>query len=566
MILDRLRDRWNQTTFRVRVAIALAFALVPVLLLSLGQSALTFQNEAAAQRTELIGAARRGAEIVRARMESGEVLLQSLAPSDSGGECAARLAQIKARVPDFANLIRFDADGRVVCSAARTPNDADRATRPWFQALAAGAGSVITSDPNNIYADKPALLASARSVDQSGKFSGALTAVMTLASLRPESVDSTLPPRSQVAIVDERGGFLSSTDRLAFAPADRTDVRRLLDSSRAPWFAEDGRGVRRVFTAAPLIGNEVWVVLSAPTQGVVAWAWLNPISALVLPLLGFLLSFAAVWSVADRGVVRWIGYLRRVAALYAKGRYGVHPVTASSAPPEIRDLAETLDGMAAAIATRDALVNETLAHKDAMMREIHHRVKNNLQIISSLLNMQQRGLTDPAARSAIQDTRQRISALALIYRALYQGPDLRHVDLGEFLDELTGQLISDSPQSARIQTELHLDPLSIDPDRLAPLALFAVEAITNARKHGLADGGLLAVTLAVDKASARLEISDTGSGSANPRAPTEGVGHTLMTAFARQLKGELTLTPNAGGGLTTRLIFPTPAASEATSG
>ena len=77
------------------------------------------------------------------------------------------------------------------------------------------------------------------------------------------------------------------------------------------------------------------------------------------------------------------------------------------------------------------------------MREIHHRVKNNLQVISSLLNMQQRALTDEAARAAISDTRQRITALALIYRALYQGPDLRRVDFGEFLDELTGQLVAD---------------------------------------------------------------------------------------------------------------------------
>ncbi len=199
------------------------------------------------------------------------------------------------------------------------------------------------------------------------------------------------------------------------------------------------------------------------------------------------------------------------------------------------------------------------------MREIHHRVKNNLQVISSLLNMQQRGLTDPAARAAIQDTRQRISALALIYRALYQGPDLRRVDLGEFLDELIGQIIADAAPGARIRTELHLDPLSIDPDRLAPLSLFAVEAITNARKHGLAEGGLLEVTLAVEGETARLEISDTGLGGEAPALgrSAEGVGRTLMTAFARQLKGELSLTPNAAGGLTTRLIFPTPSPSEA---
>ena len=197
------------------------------------------------------------------------------------------------------------------------------------------------------------------------------------------------------------------------------------------------------------------------------------------------------------------------------------------------------------------------------MREIHHRVKNNLQVISSLLNIQQRTLTDPAARAAINDTRQRISALALIYRVLYQGPDLHRVDLSEFLDELIGQIVSDSG-STRIQTDIRLDPLIIDPDRLAPLSLFAVEAITNARKHGLADGGVLTVTLSALGDEARLEISDSGGAGGVPdtEAIAGGVGRTLMTAFVRQLKGEVALSPNASGGLTTTLMFPTPKVSE----
>ena len=87
------------------------------------------------------------------------------------------------------------------------------------------------------------------------------------------------------------------------------------------------------------------------------------------------------------------------------------------------------------------------------MREIHHRVKNNLQIISSLLSMQQRALTDPAARAAVGDTRQRISALALIYRTLYQSPDIREADLADFLRELTGQLVASRirTRSGRLQ-------------------------------------------------------------------------------------------------------------------
>ena len=103
-------------------------------------------------------------------------------------------------------------------------------------------------------------------------------------------------------------------------------------------------------------------------------------------------------------------------------------------------------------------LRDNLAQKDALMREIHHRVKNNLQVISSLLNMQQRALSDPAARAAMSDTSQRITALALIYRAAYQGPDLKRVDLRAFLEELTAQLIAaDALHGGAIETELRVD-------------------------------------------------------------------------------------------------------------
>ncbi|HET9161255.1 MAG TPA: sensor histidine kinase, partial [Caulobacteraceae bacterium] len=190
--------------------------------------------------------------------------------------------------------------------------------------------------------------------------------------------------------------------------------------------------------------------------------------------------------------------------------------------------------------------------------EIHHRVKNNLQIISSLVSMQQRSLGDPAARAAMQDTRQRISALALIYRALYQGPDLKRVDLRQFLEELTAQLIVADGSDHKVRTELSVDDLTIDPDKLAPLALFTVEAITNAQKHAFRDrvGGVLKVDFRIDGEMASIEIADNGGSGVAELG--EGVGRTLMMAFARQLNGKAEFFTNAEGGLTARLRFPAP--------
>ena len=179
------------------------------------------------------------------------------------------------------------------------------------------------------------------------------------------------------------------------------------------------------------------------SPGLLSWARLNPLTGIVFPLLTFVL--ALVGGVGRRPSGWWCAGSPICSgsppSTPAAG-FSVRPVQAEQMPPEIRELAETLEDMADAIVGRDASLRDSLAQKDALMREIHHRVKNNLQVISSLLNMQQRALTDPAARAAMSDTRQRITALALIYRALYQGPDLKRVDLRPFLEELTAQLVA----------------------------------------------------------------------------------------------------------------------------
>jgi two-component sensor histidine kinase len=551
--------RWWRTTIRVRLGIALFLALLPILLISMAQSAVNYRLESGERRAELVGAAERSAASVRARILSGAVLLQTLAPGSVGLQCAQRLADIRRSIPGYVNLIRFDPIGRVACAASTVPADPERRRRPWFSALANGAPMVVSATPGAPYAKTPVVLASVRAQDDQGRFTGVLTAVLTLASLQPERPDNAAPRRSDVAIVDAGGRYLSGTDLSVF-PADISGRLKTDDRQHAQlWLGRSRAGALRIFTASPLVGQDIYVLLSAPYT-VVSWAWVNPVSALLLPLLAFALALAAVWVVADRGVVRWIAYLSRIAAIYAGGRYTVHPVKALAGPPEIRDLAKTLDTMAGVIALRDRALKDSLAEKDGLMREIHHRVKNNLQVISSLLNMQQRSLTDPSARAAMSDTRQRINALALIYRALYQGPDLRRVDLREFLEDLIATLVmADSGATGQIDTRLSIDPLIIDPDRLAPLALFAVEAITNAKKHGLGEsGGVLTVTFRVRGQEAELSIADSGRTGAAAPVVGDGVGHTLMTAFARQLRGSLSFRSCPGEGLTARLVFPAP--------
>ena len=342
----------------------------------------------------------------------------------------------------------------------------------WFDRLRDGESMVLARAPNSAGVE-PDLIVAIRLERPMGTFDGAMIALIPLSSLQPDTADRALPEGSEAALTDGDGRILTATDTGAFALGRGQSlqgwVKRASDGSSAVFEADDRQGRHRDYAGAALAGRDVYVLLSAPAPGLLSWARLNPVGVLILPLAAWLTAFAAVMLVSERIIIRWLDYLERVAAIYARGRFSVRPLQAINAPSEIRLLASTLDTLAETIMARDKALTDSLSEKDALMREIHHRVKNNLQIISSLLSMQQRALTDGPARAAVGDTRQRIAALALIYRTLYQSDDLRYADARIFLTDLVSQLVASATgQGPVITSSVEADSLVVDPDKMAP--------------------------------------------------------------------------------------------------
>ncbi len=552
---------------RFRLGVAMAGALLPILVLGAVQLQFQFREQDLERRTDLQLAAERTAARAKSRLDSAGVLLQALRPEALEVFCQPRLTALVERLDGLQGLARVTATGDTVCASedlARTPPVwlVQSRTGPWFQRLRAGESTVLARAPA-VAGQPPGLIVALRLERPLGAFDGAMLALIPLSALQPDVADPALPEDSEAALTDAAGALLIATDRDAFALSGDQDltgwVERARDSGSAVFEADTASG-RRVFAGAALAGRDVYALLSAPSPGLLSWARLNPVGLLLLPLAAWLAAFAMVMLVSERIIIRWLDYLERVAAIYARGRFTVRPVQAVNAPAEIRVLAKTLDDLAETITTRDAALLASLAEKDALMREIHHRVKNNLQIISSLLSMQQRALKDAPARAAVGDTRQRIAALALIYRTLYQSDDLRYADARVFLTELVGQLIAnESGRGHLVTSSVEADSLVVDPDKLAPLALWLVEAVTNAQKHAFAGrGGDLRVRFRVNGDTSVLEVEDNGPGVED--TVRAGVGRTLMGAFAKQLRGEVEMLPAPGGGTIARMTFATPEA------
>lgn len=546
----------------------MAIALLPLLVLGGLQTQAAFRAQDLERRSNLQLAAERTAASAKARLDSTSVLLQALRPEALELYCAARLTDLVERLDGLDGLVRVTPTGAVACAsgdpaASPPPWLGEIRATPWFQRLRDGESTVLARAPAAA-GQSPGLIVAIRLERPLGRFDGAMMAIIPLSSLQPNVDDPSLPEGSQAALTDAEGRLLTASDPDAFT-LTRGDtllgwVQRARDNASAVFKADAADGRHRAYAGAALAGRDIYALLSAPAPGLLSWARLNPVGALFMPLLAWAMAFFMVMLVSERIVVRWLNYLERVAAIYARGRFSVRPVQAMNAPAEIRVLARTLDELAESIVARDAALTASIEEKDALMREIHHRVKNNLQIISSLLSMQQRALTDPASKAAVGDTRQRISALALIYRTLYQSDDLRYADARIFLTELVGQLVaSETGRGQTVTSSVEADSLVVDPDKLAPLALWLVEAVTNAQKHAFAGrGGDLKVRFFVRGDVSVLEVQDDGPGVSETFR--EGVGRTLMGAFAKQLRGSVEMVPAEGGGVIARMTFATPEA------
>ncbi|WP_339913999.1 sensor histidine kinase [uncultured Brevundimonas sp.] len=545
----------------------MSVALLPIVILGAIQTQSDFRTQAEDRRSDLQLAAQRSATGAKSLLDSTAVLLQTLRPEGLQFFCEPRLTSVVERLDNLTGLVRISATGQPVCASSSLaeppPWLTDIRASDWYRRLRAGEAMTLAQTPATP-ASEPGLIVAIRLERPLGTFDGAMLALIPLSSLRPDTADPALPEGSEAALTDGRGRILTATDLEAFKLGGGMTLRdwvlRTRNGDAAMFEAKDRLGQPRAYAGAALAGRDVYVLLSAPAPGLLSWARLNPVGILLLPLAAWLTAFAAVMLVSERIVIRWLDYLERVAAIYARGRFSVRPLQAMNAPSEIRILATTLDTLAETITTRDKALMDSLTEKDALMREIHHRVKNNLQIISSLLSMQQRALTDAPARAAVGDTRRRIAALALIYRTLYQSDDLRYADARIFLTELVGQLVSGEAGRGHVVTSsIEADSLVVDPDKLAPLALWLVEAVTNAQKHAFGDrGGDLKVRFRVEGETSVLEVEDDGVGVDDSRQA--GVGRTLMTAFAKQLRGTTEIVASPEGGSIARMTFATPEA------
>jgi signal transduction histidine kinase/CheY-like chemotaxis protein len=186
---------------------------------------------------------------------------------------------------------------------------------------------------------------------------------------------------------------------------------------------------------------------------------------------------------------------------------------------------------------------DALAEREALLKELHHRVKNNLQVITSLLEMQVRQVNDASAISSLTEARNRVTAIASIHELLYQSGSLSRVDLVSYARRLVPHVVSVYAKDATIKASVRGGTVTVDLARAVPIGLLLNELISNACKHAFptTTGGELTVTLGQDDGHLTLRVADSGIGLPHQfveRSPTT-LGLQLVYMLAKQVGGSV---------------------------
>ena len=194
---------------------------------------------------------------------------------------------------------------------------------------------------------------------------------------------------------------------------------------------------------------------------------------------------------------------------------------------------------------RDQL-EQTLRERDILLREVHHRVKNNLQVIVSLLRIQASHLTDSHVVAALEESQNRVLAIARIHETLYTTIDLATIHFGPYLNELLAHLVAFYGARDRIVPKLMTDDMALELEQAVPVGLITNELVCNALKHGFPHHGRghLEVGLRyLSPEEAELRVSDDGVGlpADFDVEKVTSMGYHLVTVLARQLRGKLTI-------------------------
>ena len=537
----------------VRLALMLAVALFPLLIIAILQSSSVAREAQARSEAALMGETMRAVagetRVIQRAQDSARLLAASIAPLvDDPVQCSQRMRQVAQAFPNFALVAYIPLSGQMTCS--NTGERYDFSDQDVFKKISAAKDTSFFVNRAAPVSGTSVLGVAHPVYDRAGNHIGVVSISMPHTELSLAKDGPKLNEARPLVIMtfDQDGTILTSSDGLSRTqgnlPADRA-LKLLAGAGAVTFSGVSNRGKERVYSVLEVVPNQLYALGSWPAEKVESMSPFVDISPVLFPALMWAASLLVAYFAMQKLV---IGHIRKLAfaiSSFATGNRIVGKLKLSGAPTEIRDLAEAYERMTETILHDEAELEDIVHHKEVLLREVHHRVKNNLQLIASIINMQMRQARTPEAKGLMKSLQERVISLATIHRGLYQTSGLTDIRAQELLPDIVRQItrLATGP-GRRIAVDCQIDDIHLTPDQAVPLSLLLTEAMTNAMKYASSANGVpnLDITLRkLEGAQARLRVSNSVDPEAEPSATVDGsgLGSQLVNAFVQQLSGQL---------------------------
>lgn len=377
-----------------------------------------------------------------------------------------------------------------------------------------------------------------------GEFAGFVTISIPHSGLPETSGDLTDLGLVELMTFNTDGEVLTSRGELEDALVQLPDGTSLLDLKYSPsraFSAVNTRGELRTYTVVPIAGSPATVLGVWQSHNGLAQRLSGSVYPWVFPVLMWVASMSVAMLSIYMLVLRHLTTLRGRMNAFATDRSSVALPTPAVMPSEVQDLYEHFDQMVDVVIREEARMEDALREKNVLIKEIHHRVKNNLQLISSIMSMQIRSAEQDETRTVLSRLQDRVLSLATIHRDLYQSDHGGRVNVGALVSEVIENSLDVAVSSDdAITLETDIDDILLYPDQAVPMSLLVAEAATNALKYVGYDPGetsRISMSLKQDGQDCVMTMSNTLGTSRS--VESTGLGAQLMNAFAIQLGGRI---------------------------
>ncbi len=564
----------------VRLIAAVGLALLPLAILAYVQASRVQSEAQARSEAALFGETLMAATPLVERINNARGMVAALAAAvpaltDDPDACSALMGRTRAGDPTISFVAYVGADGISRCNS--TGETRDFSDSPITQDLLLARKPSIGTNRNPMISGESILLAAHPVLGPEGQPLGFVAVSIPHRMLDDNDpigteTDGHVAPLSLITF-DATGELLSARLGLDSAP-DRLPRGRPLaifaSSGAIAFSGETMGGERRTFAVVPMIEGQLFVLASWPPEAATGFV------AVDLPLWAFpaamwFASLLVAWLAAEFQVLRHIRSLRRSIIAFAGGNRAVEPPDLGDAPLELRHVGESYERLVESVLHDEAALEDMVHQREVLLRAVHHRVKNNLQLIASIMNIQMRKAVSPEAKALIKGLHDRVMSLATVHRELYQTSGQADVRADELMQMIVAQVLRMGAQPGReIDVTTDFEPFRLTPDQSVPLSLILTEALTNVLKHGRPDaGGRLRLSVSLRKTEAnRAELRiansapDAPADMPRPGMESTGMGDQLLQAFTSQLGGTVE-TSREAGTFKLALTFPLRALAEA---